>query len=208
VRAHLGQGQDIYLSKFLSREQLRLWMNDSIDAKIIQLYALKTGSVVEAAAEGACVIAKTDEATRRVCCDFGRSFGLAFQIVNDIVEFSPNRAGRGDGSSDIAAGKLSYVVVKALRLLPAMEAARLETIFCSPALRAEPGIIAEAIDLVQRSGALSLCRREAREMIEKQWKRFSAHVPPSEPKTMLRVLSAFLLALGGDERNARFAPGG
>src|SRR5207244_13552360 len=80
VRTHLGQGQDIYLSKFLSREQLRLWMNDSIDAKIIQLYALKTGEVVEAAAEGACVIAKTDEATRRVCCDFGRSFGLAFQI--------------------------------------------------------------------------------------------------------------------------------
>ena len=208
VRAHLGQGQDIYLSKFLSRDQLRLWMNDSIDAKIIQLYALKTGSVVEAAAEGACVIAKTDEATRRVCCDFGRSFGLAFQIVNDIVEFSPNRVGRGEGSSDLAAGKLSYVVVKALRLLPAAEAARLETIFCSPELRAEPGVIAEAIDLVQRSGALSLCRREAHEMIEEQWKRFSAHVPPSEPKTMLRVLSAFLLALGSDERNARFAPGG
>jgi geranylgeranyl pyrophosphate synthase len=127
--------------------------------------------------------------------------------VNDIVEFSPNVIGRGAESSDIAAGKLSYVVAKALRLLPATETARLETIFCSPALRSEPCVIAEAIDLVQRSGALALCRREAHEMMGEQWKRFSAHVPPSEPKTMLRVLWTFLLSLGCDERYAKFAPG-
>jgi geranylgeranyl pyrophosphate synthase/predicted secreted hydrolase len=207
VRVHLGQGQDIYWSKSLTREQLRLWMDDSIDAKIIQLYTLKTAAVVEAGAEGACVIAQTDEATKRVCCDFGRCFGVAFQIVNDIVEFSPNVIGRGAESSDIAAGKLSYVVAKALRLLPAAEAARLETIFCSPALRSEPSVVAEGIDLVQRSGALALCRREAHEMMTEQWKRFSAHVPPSEPKTMLRVLWTFLLSLGCDERYAKFAPG-
>ena len=207
VRVHLGQGQDIYWSKFLTREKLRLWMDDSVEAKIIQLYTLKSASVVEAAAEGACVIAQRDEATKRVCCDFGRSFAVAFQIVNDILEFSPNFISRGDESSDIAAGKLSYVIAKALRLLPAAEAARLEAIFCSPELRSKSCLNSEAIDLVQRSGALAVCRREAQEMIEEQWKRFSAHVPPSEPKTMLRVLWTFLLALGGDERHAKFAPG-
>jgi len=207
VRVHLGQGQDIYWSKFLTREKLRVWMDDSVEAKIIQLYTLKSAAMVEAAAEGACVIAKTDEATKRVCCDFGRAFGVAFQIVNDIVDFNPNFISRGDESSDINAGKLSYVIAKALRLLPAAEAARLETIFCSPALRSESGINSEAIDLVQRSGALAVCRREAQEMIEKQWKRFSTHVPPSEAKTMLRVLWTFLLSLGCDERHAKFAPG-
>jgi geranylgeranyl pyrophosphate synthase len=207
MRVHLGQGQDIAWSKFLTREKLRLWMDDSVEAKILQLYTLKTASVVEAGAEGACVIAKTDEATKRVCCDFGRSFGVAFQIVNDIVDFSPNFIGRGDESSDIATGKLSYVIARALRLLPAPEADRMATIFCSPELRSKPCAVSEAIDLVQRSGALVVCRREAQEMIEEQWKRFSAHVPPSEPKTMLRVLWTFLLALGCDERYAKFAPG-
>lgn len=206
VRAHLGQGQDIYLSKFLSRDRLRFWMNDSIDAKIIQLYALKTAAVVEAAAEGACVIANVDEGTRQVCRDFGRSFGLAFQIVNDIVEFTPDCLGR-NGSSDIAAGKLSYVLVKAMRALPKIDANRLEGILCSLELRADSDIVAEAIDLVQRSGALASCRAEAQSLIAEQWKRFSARVPPSEPKTMLRVLSEFLLSLGQEKRHSAFAPG-
>jgi geranylgeranyl pyrophosphate synthase/predicted secreted hydrolase len=207
VRVHLGQGQDIHWSRSLTPEKLRLWMNDSVEEKIIQLYSLKTGSVVEAGAEGACVIAQTDDATRNVCRDFGRAFGLAFQIVNDLAEFSSNVIRRGDESSDIAAGKLSYVIAKALRLLPKAEAARLEEILCSAALRARPCAVAEGIELVRNSGALDCCRKEAHEMMEQQWKRFSALVPPSEPKTMLRVLWNFLLSLGCDQRHAKFAPG-
>jgi geranylgeranyl pyrophosphate synthase len=204
---HLGQGQDIHWSKSLTPEKLQLWMNDGVEEKIIQLYNLKTASVVEAGAEGACVIAKADDATRHACREFGRSFGLAFQIVNDLAEFSPNVIARGTASSDIAAGKLSYVIAKALRLLPATEASRLKDILCSPALRAESAVVAEGIELVQRSGALCKCREEAQKLMEDRWKEFSAHVPPSEPKTMLRVLWNFLLALDRDERYARFAPG-
>lgn len=205
IRVHLGQGQDIHWPRSLTPEKLRLWMNDGVEEKIIELYTLKSSSMVEMAAEGACVIAKTDEATKSICCDFGRAFGIGFQIVNDIVDFRPNFIHRGRESGDIAAGKLSYVIAKALRLLPPADAARLETILCSPALRSESCVNLEAIDLVQRSGALAVCQREAQEMIEEQWKRFSAQVPPSESKTMLRVLWTFLLDLGCDERYARFA---
>jgi geranylgeranyl pyrophosphate synthase/predicted secreted hydrolase len=207
IRVHLGQGQDIRWSRSLTQEKLRRWMNDSVEEKILQLYSLKTGSVVEAGAEGACVIANVDDATRKVCRDFGRAFGLAFQIVNDLAEFSPNVIRRGDESSDIAAGKLSLVIAKALRLLPKPESARLEEILCSAALRAKPCAVAEGIDLVRHSGALDLCRQEAQQMMEEQWKHFSALVPPSESKTMLRVLWNFLLSLGCDKRHARFAPG-
>ncbi|HVF70386.1 MAG TPA: polyprenyl synthetase family protein [Chthoniobacterales bacterium] len=207
VRVHLGQGQDIHWSKSLTRDKLDLWMNDGVEDKIIQLYNLKTASVVEAGADGACVIAKVDEATRHACREFGRSFGLAFQIVNDLAEFNPNVIARGTESSDIAAGKLSYVIAKALRLLPPPEATRLKEILCSPALRAKGLAVAEGIDLVQRSGALAKCREEAQHLMEEKWKEFSAHVPPSEPKTMLRVLWNFLLSLDRDERYARFAPG-
>ncbi|HEX4641056.1 MAG TPA: polyprenyl synthetase family protein, partial [Chthoniobacterales bacterium] len=207
VRVHLGQGQDIHWSRSLTPERLGLWMNDNIEEKILQLYALKTGSVVEAGAEGAAVIAQADKPTRRVCRDFGRAFGLAFQIVNDLAEFKPNVIARGTESSDIAAGKLSYVIAKALRLLPQAEKERLKEILCSSVLRAEAGTVAQGIELVRGSGALEKCREEAKRLIEEQWHRFSAHVPPSEPKTMLRVLWNFLLSLDREERYARFAPG-
>lgn len=207
IRVHLGQGQDIHWSRALTPEKLRLWMNDSVEEKILQLYSLKTGSVVEAGAEGASVLAHADDATRNVCRDFGRAFGLAFQIVNDLAEFSPNVIRRGEESSDIAAGKLSLVIAKALRLLPTTEGARLAEILCSPALRAKPCAIGEGIDLVRRSGALDLCRQEAQQIMDREWKRFSALVPPSESKTLLRIVWNFLLSLGRDKRHAKFAPG-
>lgn len=207
VRVHLGQGQDIHWSKSLTAERLQLWMNNGVEEKIIQLYNLKTASVVEAGAEGACVIAQANGETRQACREFGRSFGLAFQIVNDLAEFSPNVIARGTENSDIAAGKLSYVIAKALRMLPPAEAGRLKEILCSAELRAQRGAVAEGIDLVQRSGALAKCRAETESLMTEQWKKFSVLVPPSEPKTMLRVLWNFLLALDRDERYARFAPG-
>jgi geranylgeranyl pyrophosphate synthase len=163
--------------------------------------------VVEAGAEGASVIAQADKATRRVCRDFGRAFGRAFQIVNDLADFKPNVIARATESGDIAAGKLSHVIAKALRLLREQDKARLQGILCSSALRTNPGAVMEGIELVRASGALEKCREEAHRLIAEKWKYFPAHVPPSEPKTMLRVLWNFLLALDRDERYVRFAPG-
>jgi ABC-type oligopeptide transport system ATPase subunit len=51
----------------------------------------------------------------------------------------------------------------------------------------DPQTAGEGIELVRASGALETCRQEARSMVEEQWRRLSAHVPPSESKTMLRT---------------------
>lgn len=207
VRAHLGQGQDIYWSRHLTANRLDEWMNDSLGPKIVQLYSQKTAAVVECASEATCVIAKTDAATRQACADFGRAFGVAFQFVNDIVDFTPGRIAKGHGGCDIAEGKLTYVIFRALERLAGTDRARLGEILCSPSLRAAPATLAEGIELVRHSGALEACRQEARAMVEEQWKRFSSCVAPSESKAMLRVLYRFILSLGEDERDIEFAPG-
>src|SRR5213075_1209419 len=35
VRVHLGQGQDIHWSKFLTPDRLQVWMNNGVEEKII-----------------------------------------------------------------------------------------------------------------------------------------------------------------------------
>jgi len=207
VRAHLGQGQDIYWSHSLTPARLAEWLNDSLEPKILQLYSQKTAAVVECATEAACVIARTDDATRRVCVDFGWSFGVAFQIVNDIVDFSATRLAKNHGGCDLAEGKLTYVIFRALQRLPETERARLGIILGTPSLRQQAPALAEGIELIRQSGALESCRLEARKLVEDQWQRLSAHLPPSESKTMLRVLYRFILSLGEDERDIEFAPG-
>lgn len=207
IRAHLGQGQDLYWSKLLTRQYLSEWTNDSIVPKILQVYTQKTASVVEAAAEGACVIANADGEMRRHCADFGRTLGVAFQIVNDMVDFSDVRIDQGSGGSDIAEGKLTYAIVKALSLLPTWQRDHLADILCSPKLRQQPAMLADAIELVRCSGALALCQTEAHSMVQNEWRRLSCHLPPSEAKTSLRVLWNFLLSLASDPRYTDFAPG-
>jgi geranylgeranyl pyrophosphate synthase len=199
VRAHLGQGQDIYWSRALTPERLQDWLNDSLGPKLVQLYNQKTGSAVEGLAECACVIAGTDEDTRYACAEFGRTVGVAFQIVDDIIDFSAERIRQGIGGRDLSEGKLTYVVFHSLASLPSEERARLGEILCSPRMRRDPSALAEGIRLIRNSGAPSFCLQQARAMVENQWQRLSAHLPPSEPKLILRSLCRFILGLGDDE---------
>ncbi|HEV3408767.1 MAG TPA: polyprenyl synthetase family protein [Chthoniobacterales bacterium] len=206
LRGHIGQAQDVYWSKSLSIEHLRCWMADSIEPRLIQVYADKTGAFTEAAAEGACVIANADAATRTACVSFGRSLGLALQIVNDVADFSAARRGGNEAGSDLRAGKLSFVIYQALRTSPRRERQRLEEIFCSPALRENPVTLAEGTEIIRRSGALQASQQYAREMMEREWRALSRVLSPSEPKSMLRVLWTFVLTLGESAEAAEFAP--
>ncbi|MCX6969812.1 MAG: polyprenyl synthetase family protein [Verrucomicrobia bacterium] len=207
IGAHFGQGQDIFWSKNLTAGRLRDWIADDMESKILLLYRQKTAAVVESAAECACIIASARLPLRSACVGFARTLGIAFQIVNDIVDFSENRGRNGGGGSDLREGKVTYVVLRALERLPGRSRQRLETILCTPELRGEDQAIAEAVELVRRSGAIEVCNKEARRMVEEEWKRLSAHLPPSEAKQMLRVLWTFLLSVGDSGRFTEYVPG-
>jgi geranylgeranyl diphosphate synthase type I len=206
ARGHIGQAQDLYWSRTLTREQLGLWMADSIKPRILQVYADKTGALTEAAAEGACVIAGANAETRHACARFGRHLGIAVQIVNDIANFNPARADRAVIGSDLREGKMTFVIYHALDRLKRRDRDRLETIFCSPSLRRDEEALAEAVELVRQSGAITASREHASRMLHDEWRRLSAVLPPSDPKAMLRVLWTFLLSLGEDAVRTDFAP--
>ena len=166
---------------------------EGLRQKILQMYEHKTATPLEGAVEFACIIANSDRAVREACLSFARVFGVAFQIIDDIHNFSESPAWRKIPGEDISAGKLTYVTLRSIELLKGKDSRRLQMILCSAALRGDPSALQEAIDLVRKSGALCLCQREARTMVEREWKRFSEKVPPSEPKTLLRILCSRLL---------------
>jgi len=192
VRGHFGQALDIFWTKNLSQKNLRLWQADHLPEKILQMYEFKTASPAIVIAEACCVLAAPDAATRKACRDLARSFGVAFQIQNDVRDFDEHKNGRRCGE-DLASGKLTYVIVRALEQLSGTDRKRLERIVCSPNLRNDPESLSEGIGLVRKSGALGLCRKEARAMVEEGWRTFSPRAPPSEHKLMLRLFSKTLI---------------
>ncbi|MFA5268496.1 MAG: polyprenyl synthetase family protein [Methanoregula sp.] len=193
IRGHFGQAQDIYWTKNLNEKNLAAWTDNKMAEKILQMYEFKTASAAIATAEAGCILAGTTSETRQACVAYARALGIAFQITDDIQSFLPD-PGSGDmPGDDLAAGKLTYVIIRALELLDNPDRLRLRQILCSEHLRQDSQTMNEGIALVRKSGSLAECRTEALGMAERAWRDFSRIVPPSEPKVMLRLFSQNLL---------------
>jgi geranylgeranyl pyrophosphate synthase/predicted secreted hydrolase len=193
IRGHFGQAQDIYWTKNLNEDSLAAWINDRLGEKILQMYEFKTGSAAIATAEAGCILAGSEPEVWDACIAYARALGIAFQITDDIQSFAHDPGTGGMPGDDLAAGKMTYVIVRALELLDDPERSRLRQILCSEHLRQDPLGMEEGIGLVRKSGSLSKCRTEALAMADRAWRDFSRIVPPSEPKVMLRLFSQNLL---------------
>ena len=81
-------------------------------AAVERLQALKTGALIAFSAEAGAILGQAGAQARRAMAAFGRDLGLAFQIVDDLldVEGSPDATGKAVGK-DAAAGKATLVAV-------------------------------------------------------------------------------------------------
>jgi geranylgeranyl diphosphate synthase type I len=198
VRAHLGQSLDLFWSHTLNESQLETWLADSIGPKILQMYALKTGAAVEGLADVALLLAHSPEEARSPVVRFARALGLAFQLVDDVNNFSDSAAWGKQRGEDLRTGKLTYVILCALRKLHPSGHVRLRQILCQPELRSDPAALRAGIDLIVDSGACDQVRREARAMVVPAWEGMSKVIPASTAKTELRILWESLLGSSFD----------
>lgn len=193
IRGHFGQAQDIYWTKNISEEKLAMWMDNNIAEQILRMYEFKTASAAVATAESGCILARTTPEVREACVAYAKALGIAFQIIDDIQSFLPDQESGDRPGDDLAAGKLTYVIIRALDLLGDPDRSRLQKILCSKPLRQDPHTLDEGIALIRKSGTLSACRAEAHTMADKAWAALSRNVPPSEAKVMLRLFTQNLL---------------
>jgi geranylgeranyl pyrophosphate synthase/predicted secreted hydrolase len=203
VRGHLGQALDIYWTRNLSQKNLACWRADHLPEKMLQMYEFKTASPAIVVADACCTLAGSDERTRTACRDFAQSIGVSFQILNDVNNFNKMQAVRQD-DGDLASGKLTYVIVRALERLGERDQKRLVKILCTKRLRRNPECIREGIRLIRKSGALGVCRKEALAMVEEGWRVCAPRIPPSEHKLMLRLFSQTLFDNKRKNRSSGF----
>jgi geranylgeranyl pyrophosphate synthase/predicted secreted hydrolase len=195
VRAHFGQALDLYWSKNMSVENLRTWVTGDLGGKILQMYAMKTAALIESMAEVAAIVAELRPEGRTACMEFATALGVGFQILDDIHNYSSSSEWKKVRGEDIAEGKLTYVLCRALESLGAEHRTRLMDIVGSENRRKDPEEIGRAIALVQTSGAIPACRQEAEDLIARKWDGVRGFLPPSEPKIMFQLLYRTLMDL-------------
>lgn len=119
----------------------------AVDGETIhRIHALKTGALIAASCEVGGILSRAPEASIHRLREFGRELGLAFQIVDDIldVEGSARELGKSPGK-DAESGKATFPAMWGIDRARRMAAERVELACAAAAAFGERGCHLEAI---------------------------------------------------------------
>ena len=152
----------------------------------------KTAALFSAATEVGGVIAGASEDQVRALYDYGDALGIAFQIVDDLLDYQGLSSATGKNiGDDFRERKLTLPVIKAVAKADAEERA-----FWSRTIekgQQEDGDLDHALDLLRRHGTLEATRAEAVAWTDKA-KGAIVKLPETEFRDMLHDLADYVVA--------------
>lgn len=158
----------------------------SIDAYLIKSY-YKTASLIANSCKSVGVLSQTSDALAEALYQYGRDLGLAFQIVDDILDFTGSEDVLGKpAGSDLLSGNLTAPVLYAMEEIPYLTTL-IEREF------AQHGDFDEAMTLVRESRGIERSRELAAQHIKRAVANL-AGLSQSEPKRALEALSDYILS--------------
>ena len=126
----------------------------------LQVIRGKTAALFSAATEVGGVIAGAPEAQVRALFDYGDALGIAFQIVDDILDYGGQDAVIGKNTGDdFRERKLTLPVIKAVARADATERAFWQRVIEKGDQR--EGDLAHALSILARHGAIAAARQDA-----------------------------------------------
>ena len=157
------------------------------------LIRAKTASLLSGAAEVGALTARPAE--RAALRRFGEALGMAFQIVDDLLDYTADAAALGKPSgSDLREHKVTLPLIYALPRMEESERKVVAVLLRSP----EPadGQIADVIGAVARAGGLDYARERAQRLGQQADAELDL-LPPSPARDALRASITYVL----DRRN-------
>jgi octaprenyl-diphosphate synthase len=135
---------------------------DTTEDDYLEVIRSKTAKLFAAAAEIGAVVADRPEAERSALREFGHNLGMAFQLVDDMLDYSAQQATLGKTvGDDFREGKITLPVVLAIRAADA-EGERFWRRTLED-LSQKKGDFKRAVTLLEKSGALDATLDRARQ---------------------------------------------
>lgn len=134
---------------------------ETSEDKYLEIISAKTAALFAAACRIAAVVAERDEAMEENLDAYGRHLGIAFQLVDDTIDYASDSATMGKGvGDDFRDGKVTLPVILAYA-----RGSQPERAFWREAMaggRADDSDLAHAIGLLETSGAIADTLERAR----------------------------------------------
>ncbi len=156
----------------------------------LRVIRYKTAKLFEAAARLGGILGGADDALEARLADFGMHLGTAFQIIDDVLDYSADEADTGKHlGDDLAEGKPTLPLIHVMQHGTAEQAALVRGAIENGGRDDFAAVLAA----IQATGALDEARRHAREESRLAIEAISA-LPPSIFKDSLLELADFAVA--------------
>ena len=196
VKADLVKNVAYIVRKIAEGQQMDINFEDeeTVDAKeYLEMIRLKTSILFGAAAYGGAKIGGTSEEEARELEMMATNVGLGFQIWDDYLDATATEEILGKPSgSDIRQGKRTLLVIEALNRANANDRERLIEILDSKNTDEE---VAEAVEIMNRCGALEECHKQANGYLEGARNTLSNY-PESEARQLFEELLEYMVTRG------------
>ena len=134
------------------------------------------------------IVGGGSEAEIEALRNYGLDTGLAFQIQDDLLNLVGKEESTKKGfRDDITEGKRTLVVVHALQTLQGADRERLIEVLSSK--EKDPAVLAEAVELMQKSGSIDYARTYAENLTSIAKNRLRDMIEPSNARDLLESMA-------------------
>ena len=155
------------------------------EAQYLDVISRKTAILFAAGCYGAATLGGENAATRQALSEFGLNLGIAFQMIDDVLDYEGDPATMGKNvGDDLTEGKATLPLIHTLR-----EGSAAEQALVRHAITAKTSEqIDEVIAAVQRCGSLDYTRAQAQHYHDLALARL-AQLPASEARSALEKIT-------------------
>ena len=188
---HAGQAIDLDgLDQFVP-EVLETGDSSVLEQRVLAVHRLKTAAPASALARMGAIVGGGTQAQQDALGAYFDAVGLAFQVVDDVLNLRGFKGDLKQKGEDISQGKVTLPVAKALGRLPEAERRSLWSLIASKPVA--PAVVHGVIEQIEACGALSDCAALATSLVEDAWTALDPLVEESVPKIMLRAFGWYVL---------------
>ncbi|MGD8912861.1 MAG: polyprenyl synthetase family protein [Candidatus Thiodiazotropha sp.] len=163
---------------------------DTSEADYMEVIKRKTATLFEAGARLGGIIAEVDEAWQQALADYGLHLGIAFQLVDDALDYNSNNAEIGKNiGDDLAEGKPTLPLIQAMKSADQAQRQQLAKIIENGGLE-EIGFVMQAI---AESDAIIYTQQFAQQQAQ-QAKQALETLPETPYRDALACLADFSVA--------------
>jgi len=160
------------------------------EAEYLEVIRCKTALLFQAATHTAGVLASDDAGEIGALKRYGLHFGLAYQLLDDYLDYAGDAEIMGkNAGDDLAEGKLTLPLIHALAHAPAADAA----VVRAALQERSPARLAEVVEVVRGCGALEYVQGAARRQAELALSSLTG-LPDSEHRDALETLTNYSTA--------------